>query len=143
MHGSAGPPEGNDSAPPIATYGKRIEADRGWLERTEIHEFFHQRKVKLGCTLAAIVGSLILGGLLILTIHSIRVSQRGPRALAQADQMLRGEDYAGAIRLYTVALEQSLPPQARAIAYGRRGWARTKIRRDPEAIPDFTAALAL
>ncbi len=143
MEGNAEPPERKDSAPPIATYGKRIEADQGWLEGTEIHEFFHQRKVKLGCTLSAIVGSLILGGLLILTIHSIRESQRGPRALAQADQMLRGEDYAGAIRLYTVALEQSLPPQARAIAYGRRGWARTKIRRDPEAIPDFTAALAL
>ncbi|MDQ6765873.1 MAG: tetratricopeptide repeat protein [Verrucomicrobiota bacterium] len=68
---------------------------------------------------------------------------RGEATRVRANVLVDEGNFAGAVPVYDQALRENLSRPSRARALGGRGWAKTKLDRDPEAIRDFDAALQL
>lgn len=87
--------------------------------------------------------AVLIGTVLVLATSYVLSSVRGTVELQNADAMINSERFAEAVSLYTAALGERLSDGQRALALGNRGWAYTKLNRDPDAIRDFDAALQI
>ncbi|MEO5718090.1 MAG: tetratricopeptide repeat protein, partial [Chthoniobacterales bacterium] len=101
------------------------------------------KRAVFGCVAIALLflGLLIFFGLW--AAKEVRSSMRGTAALQQGVDLIQEGQFTAAWSALTTALENRLTTAQQAFALGDRGWSLTKLDRDPEAIRDFSAALAL
>lgn len=101
------------------------------------------RKVRIA------IGTIAIGALLAVifvalnTALAVLSGVRGQHALSKARALADSGAFAAAIPVYDAALRERLSANSRALAYGWRGWAYTKVGRDGDAIRDFSAALQI
>ena len=135
------PPARADGAgrppPPLSTGGSAEELTAAVMTKPG------SKRRAMGCGVLILCLFLLLGVASFLAANFIISVVRGAATLKSANRLLWSRQFADAVPLYSAALKDRLQKRDRALAYGNRGWAYANLDRDPDAINDFNAALAI
>ena len=94
--------------------------------------------IVVGCAIAAAWISSVVRG-----INSHLTATRALAAAQEGRDLTERREFSAAIPHFDKALAGTLPPRERARCHLDRGWCYMNVGRDPEAIPEFDAAISL
>ena len=126
----------------IPTRGAPIVLDAESSTSARLRELLNSQAAKLlvvvGCVIAVAWISSVMA-----SVSGQFIGNRAEDAAKQAHALMERRDFAAAIPRYDAALEGTLSPHERARCHLGRGWCYMNVERDPEAMREFDAAIAL
>ena len=133
------PPRGTGDIPtrgaPIFDTESRASA---WLREFLNSPAARVLLVIVGCAIAAVWISPVVR-----SVSSHLTAARANDAAQEGRRLTERREFAAAIPHFDKALAGTLPPRERARCHLDRGWCYMNVERDPEAIPEFDAAISL